>query len=139
MYEKENGRGANGKGKGRWKAVCYENEGFRQTVMMFENDQNLSRFVWRTAKANGMKEVTLADVEKMLKAADETIFILRGDENGQREFCGNWRKPTWVMKIDRKQMWSAMHIIETVGWAESTLREIEVNGEKRNQRVWTLA
>ena len=126
-------------GTKRWSAVSYENEGFRNTVIQFENDQNLSRFVWRTARANGMKDITLADVEKMLKAADETIFILFGDENGKREFVGNWRKPTWVMNIDRKQMWCAMKTIENAGWAESYLREIEIKGEKRNQRVWTLA
>lgn len=127
------------KKNGRWSQITYENEGFRRTVMTFEDDRNLSRFVWRTAKANGMKDITLADVEKMLKAADETVFILRGDENGQREFQGNWRKPTWVMKIDRKAMRDAMFSIETVGWATSALREIEIKGEKKNQRVWTLA
>lgn len=122
-----------------WKSVTYQNEGFRRVVCMFENEQNLSRFVWRTAKANGMREITLSDVEKMLKAADETIFILQGDENGKREFVGNFRKPTWVMEISRKEMWTAMNFIEKVGWAESRLEEITVNGEERKQRVWTLA
>ena len=123
----------------RWKSVTYLNEGFRNTVMQFENDQNLSRFVWRTAKANGMRDITLADVAKMLKAADETVFILHGDEDGRREFTAEGRKPTWVMRIDRKQMWAAMMTIENVGWAESYKREIEIQGEKREQRVWTLA
>ena len=59
------------KTKVSWKEITYMNEGFRQIVAKFEEDQNLSRFVWRTAKANGIKEVTLSDVEKMLRAADE--------------------------------------------------------------------
>lgn len=122
-----------------WKSISYLNEGFRKTVVAFENDQNLSRFVWRTAKLNGMREITLSDVQKMLAAADETIFILRGDEDGKREFIGDGRKPTWVMQIDRKQMWAAMHVIETVGWAESRLEDITVNGKEMQQRVWTLA
>ena len=128
-----------GKKRMSWKSVTYMDGGFRNTVLQFEDDQNLSRFIWRTAKMYGMKEVTLADVGKMLAAADECIFILRGDENGQREFTAEGRKPTWVMNYDRKQMWAAMHIIETVGWAESYLREIEIGGEKRQQRIWTLA
>jgi len=122
-----------------WKSVTYLNEGFRQIVAQFESDRNLSRFVWRTAKANGMKEITLSDVEKLLKAADETIFILRGNENGRREFSGNERKPTWVMAISRKDMWAALHIIEQVGWAESRLEDITVNDKEMKQRVWTLA
>lgn len=122
-----------------WKSVTYLNEGFRQIVFQYEDEQNLSRFVWRTAKLNGMKEITLSDVEKMLNAADETIWILHGDEDGKREFVGNFRKPTWVMNIDRKGMWVAMNFIEKVGWAESRLEEITVNGEQRKQRVWTLA
>lgn len=122
-----------------WKSVTYLNEGFRNTVTMFESERNLSRFVWRTAKANGMREVTLADVQKMLKAADEVIFILRGNENGAREFIGNERKPTWVMSISRSEMRAAMMCIENTGCAESYLREIEINGEKRQQRVWALS
>lgn len=123
----------------RWKAVCYENEGFRNTVMTFDQEKNLSRFVYRTAKMNGMKDITLADVEKMLKAADETIFICKGDEQGRREFNGDSRKPTWVMTINRKGMFAAMMTIERSGFAESELREITVRGEKWQQRVWTLA
>lgn len=122
-----------------WKSVTYLNAGFRQIVARFEDDRNLSRFVWRTAKANGMKEITLSDVEKLLKAADETIFILRGDEQGNREFVGNERKPTWVMAISRKEMWAAMNVIEKTGWAESRLEDITVNDKEMKQRVWTLA
>ena len=133
MYKGQKGDGRN------WKSVSYENARFRQTVMQFAEEQNLSRFVWRTAKMNGWRDITLADVQKMLRAADETIFILKGDEQGRREFDENGRKPTWVMRIDRKAMWAAMMIIEKTGCAESMLREIEVQGEKRNQRVWTLA
>lgn len=133
-------QGAQGQKKNsRWSAVSYQNAGFRQTVMKFAEEMNLSRFVWRTAKMNGMRDITLADVEKMLKAADETIFILQGDENGRREFIGDERKPTWVMKIDRKKMHAAMMTIENTGNAESELREIQIRGETYNQRVWTLA
>lgn len=126
------------KTKVSWKSVTYQNEGFRQIVAAFEDGQNLSRFVWRTAKLNGMREVTLSDVEKMLMAADETVFILRGNEDGKREFKGNFRRPTWVMNIDRKQMWVAMNIIEKTGWAESRLEDITVNGKEMKQRVWAL-
>lgn len=126
-------------GRKSWKSVTYENEAFRRAVYQFEDEQNLSRFVWRVARMNGMNDVTLADVEKMLKAADEAVFILRGDENGKREFTPEGRKPTWVMSITRKDMWQAMMVIEKTGCAESCLREIEVQGEKRNQRVWTLS
>ena len=137
---KNGGRnGGNGNGKGRWASVTYMDAGFRNAVVMFEDDQNLSRFIWRTAKANRMRDVTLADVQRMLEAADETVFVLRGDENGKREFDGNGRKPTWVMGYDRKAMYRAMMMIENTGYAESCLREIEIRGEKRQQRVWTLA
>lgn len=127
------------KKRGRWSAVCYENEKFRNIVMTFDCERNLSRFIYRTAKANGMKDLALADVEKMLKAADEVIFVMKGDEDGRREFCGNWRKPTWVMSYDRKQMYRAMMNIVDAGWAETYKREIEIKGETREQRIWELA
>ena len=122
-----------------WSSINYLQEGFRKTVIQFDADHNLSRFVWRTAKEYGLKQLTLSDVQKLLNAADETLFILRGDENGKREFNGNQRKPTWVMEISRKDMWVAMHAIEKTGDAESQLMDISVNGKELQQRVWTLA
>ena len=116
--------------KGRWSSVTYMNEKFRQVVATFEQEQNLSRFIWRTAKMQGMKDLTLAD---------ETIFVIRGDKDGKREFDGNNRKPTWVMQFSRKQMWAAMMTIENAGCAESYKREIQIQGETREQRIWTLA
>lgn len=122
-----------------WKNISYLQEGFRKTVIQFDEDHNLSRFVWRTAKQYGMRQLTLSDVQKLLNAADETLFILRGDEDGKREFIGDQRKPTWVMEISRKDMWVAMHTIEKTGYAESQLMDITVNGKEMQQRVWTLA
>lgn len=122
-----------------WKSISYLQEGFRKTVIQFDEDHNLSRFVWRTAKEYGLKQLTLSDVQKLLNAADETLFILRGDKDGKREFVGDQRKPTWVMEISRKQMWVALHTIEQTGYAESQLMDITVNGKDLQQRVWTLA
>ena len=49
-----------------WKSVTYTKKEFRETCILFDQEKNLARFIWRTAKMNGMKEVTLGDVEKML-------------------------------------------------------------------------
>ena len=103
-----------------WSSINYLQEGFRKTVIQFDADHNLSRFVWRTAKEYGLKQLTLSDVQKL-------------------EFIGDQRKPTWVMEISRKDMWVALHAIEKTGYAESQLMDITVNGKEMQQRVWTLA
>ena len=120
-----------------WKSITYVQADFRNTCIQFENDKNLSRFVWRTAKINGMNEVTLSDVQRMLDAADETIWIL----SGKHEFLAedpNRRAPTWVMDINRKRMYAALMTITDKGWATTELRDITIQGEQRQQRVWTL-
>ena len=123
--------------KVNWKSCTYETEKFRETAIQFDSDKNLSRFVWRTAKLNGMTEITLSDVQKMLEKADETIWILKGNHEFLAE-DPNRRAPTWVMTIDRKKQYAAMMRITDAGWAKTELREIVVRGEKMQQRVWTL-
>lgn len=125
------------KTKVNWSSVTYQTAQFRETAIQFDQDQNLSRFVWRTAKLNGMKEITLSDVQKMLEKADETIWILKGDHEFMAE-DPNRRAPTWVMRIDRKKQYAAMMRITDAGWATTELRDITVKGEKMQQRVWTL-
>lgn len=120
-----------------WKSITYTRAEFRETCISFDNDKNLSRFVWRTAKINGMDEVTLSDVQKMLDAADETIWVL-GDKHDFLAEDPNRRAPTWIMNIDRKKQYAAMMRITNAGWATTELRDITVQGEQRQQRVWTL-
>lgn len=120
-----------------WKSITYTQSEFRETVITFAKDKNLSRFVWRTAKMNGMNEITLSDVQKMLNAADETIWILGGEHEWMAE-DPNKRKPTWIMAIDRKKQYAAMMRITEAGWAQTELRDITIRGEKMKQRVWTL-
>lgn len=136
-------RNQGGKNKGwrnsrtSWKTVTYEKKEFRETCIRFSDDRNLSRFVWRTAELNGMKEVTLSDVQKMLEAADETIWILEGTHEFLAENPDR-RAPTWIMSIDRKRQYAAMMKIKDAGWATTELRDITIQGEQRQQRVWTL-
>ena len=125
------------KTKVNWSSITYTTAQFRETAIQFDEDKNLSRFVWRTAKLNGMQEITLSDVQKMLDKADETIWILKGDHAFMAE-DPNKRAPTWVMRIDRKKMYAALMRITEAGWATTELRDIEVKGEKMQQRVWTL-
>ena len=125
------------KTKVNWSSVTYTTAQFRETAIQFDQDQNLSRFVWRTAKLNGMKEITLSDVQKMLDRADETIWILKGDHEFMAE-DPNKRQPTWVMRIDRKKQYAALMKITDAGWATTELRDITIKGEKMQQRVWTL-
>lgn len=120
-----------------WTSITYQKKDFRETCIQFDQDQNLSRFVWRTAKLNGMKEITLSDVRKMLEAADETIWILRGNHEFQAEDPDK-RAPTWVMQMDRKAQWVALMRITDAGWATTDLRDITIRGEQMKQRVWTL-
>ncbi len=117
-----------------WKSISYEKKDFREVVMQFNSERNLSRFLWRTAQLNGLKEITMADVRKMLKAADETIWIL-GDKHEFDE-DQNQRKATWVMTLTDKAAWVALMKIVKAGYASSELKPIKVGGEDRSQRVW---
>ena len=119
-----------------WKSVTYTKKEFRETCILFDQEKNLARFIWRTAKMNGMKEVTLGDVEKMLTRADETIWILRGPHEFDQD-DPDQRKPTWVMTIDRKRMFAAMMTMTDKGYMSTELRELRTNKEWK-QRVWTL-
>ncbi len=118
-----------------WKSISYEKADFRKVVMQFDQEHNLSRFIWRTAQLNGMKEITMSDVRKMLKAADETIWIL-GDKHEFDEQDPNQRKATWVMKLTDKAAWVALMQIVKSGYASSELMPITVAGEERKQRIW---
>lgn len=120
-----------------WKSISYEKADFRKVVMQFNSEHNLSRFIWRTAQLNGMNEITMADVRKMLKAADETIWIL-GNKHEFDENDPNQRKATWVMKLTDKAAWVALMQIVKTGYATSELKPITIAGEERKQRVWKL-
>ncbi len=123
--------------KVKWTSISYEKAGFREICMQFDSEKNLSRFLYRTAKLNGMTEITMADVRKMLKAADETIWIL-GDKHEFDEKNPDQRKPTWVMATTDKASWVALMKIVNAGYASSELKQITIKGEERSQRVWKL-
>ena len=120
-----------------WSCVTYCNSDFRRTVMQFDDDRNLSRFVYRTAKMNHMDEVTLSDVRKMIAAADETIWILKGDHRFRAD-NPDMREETWVMQIDGKAQYVALMKIVNAGFATTDKRPIKVQDKDVEQRYWTL-
>lgn len=120
-----------------WHSVTYIKKDFRETVIQFENDKNLSRFIFRTAKALGMWQVTLADVKHMLEAADETIWILNTDHRFKASNPDE-REPTWIMAIDRKRMYAALMKIADAGWARTYKKNMKYGEKEVEQRFWAF-
>lgn len=124
-----------------WKRVTYVNRDFRQCCKTLEEEHNLSRFIWRVAKTVEITELTKNDVKKILQAADETIWILNGSAEFERDEEGNetdGRAPTWIRNIEDIGIWKSLMRIQNAGLATSYLKEITIGKEKRQQRVWKL-